>query len=221
MTSTELQEHLKSRLITSIDDTLKQLRVAFEKNEEVYDSIILLTAEYTSLLQKELIRTESADEIGLKMNGLRSRILTLIKLITEAETKRYNFSFTRLEKILVLSPTEQRKGEMKKLFPDQLWKRVAFYTTTDLSSINELDTYELLVFDNHDSPDPDRPPALEYLLEHTTKYILFYGGQSTLVREKHTRIYAANSIFSFHGRLQELLTFVREFPTAENPNHGN
>lgn len=221
MTSEQLRELLKTKLIASIDDVLKQLRIAFEKNEEVSDAIILLSAEYTSLVQKEMTRTESFDHIELKKNQLRSSVLSLIKLIDTEETKRYNFSFTRLEKILVVSPTEKRKAEMKKLFPDQLWKNISFCSTAALPSPGEIDTYELIVFDNHESPDPDRPPALEYMLDNTSKYILFYGGQSALVREKPTRIYAANSIFSFHGRLQELLTFVREFPGPENANHAH
>lgn len=221
MTTTQLQHHLKSRLIISIDDVLKQLHIAFEKNEDTYDTIVLLNAEYTSLVQKELGRTEATTEIEIKMNSLRSRVLALIKLIGEAETKRYNFAFTRLEKILVLSPNDQRKEEMKKLFPGQLWKNVSIHSIAHVPPVSELETYELIVFDNYDSPNPDRPPALEYLIDNTSKYILFYGGQSSLVRDKPTRIYATNSIFSFHGRLQELLTFVREFPESENPNHGH
>jgi hypothetical protein len=218
MTPAQLQEYLKNKLIGSIDEALKHLRIAFRENKNRDDEVILLMAELEVLVYQERIQVEKTEEIRRLTNSLRQRTLSLINEIQEPETKVYNLSSLRFEKILVLSPNEIRVKDMEKLFPDSIWKSVDVKLQADSSSIKNIKTFEVIVFDNHIS-DKEQARAnelenLESLIASSNQYILYFGIFSELVQKYPKRIYATNSIFSFHGRLQELLSFAREFPAS-------
>lgn len=217
MTLLEIKKRLKAHLIDDLGGTLQQLLRVFEKNEELYNAVIALSAEHIGLIKREIQNLENQDDIDRKMNSLRKRVIDTIDQITEVEANIYNLLFSRFDKILVVCAESERKAAMQQLFEAQLWKEVEIVAGTELSPIPNLKSYRLLVFDNNgNSPDPN-PPLLADLLAQTPKYILYYGStHSDLVKNHPTRVYSANSIFSFHGRLQELLNFVRDFPEIES-----
>jgi hypothetical protein len=160
MTPAQLQEYLKNKLIGSIDEALKHLRIAFRENKNRDDEVILLMAELEGLVYQERIQVEKTEEIRRLTNSLRQRTLSLINEIQEPETKVYNLSTMRFEKILVLSPNEIRVKDMEMLFPESIWKNVSVKLQRDRTSIQDLDTYEVIVFDNHIN-DKDQAKANE------------------------------------------------------------
>lgn len=213
MTLAAIKKHFKSRLIDDLGSTLQQLQQVFEKNEALYNAVIALSAEYMDLIKRERQNLENQDLIDRKMNNLRKRVIDTIDEITESEVNIYNLLFSRFDKILVVCAATERKPAMQQLFTAQLWQDVEVVDELELSSITNMQVYKLLVFDNNGTNTQPNPPLLAHLLEHTSKYILYYGSiHSDLVKENSNRVYSANSIFSFHGRLQELLDYVRDFP---------
>lgn len=215
MTLEDLKRHLKSRLESSIADTIQQLRQIVENDEELEDELIVISGHYGDLLRRERTQLEAQDDIDRKVNNVRKGINDLIKKINTIP-KLYDLSITRFDKILVICPNDERLKPMAALFPEKTWKNVKFDASGKLPSKRRLRDYEVVVFDNFTDPIIDQPSLLEKILKSSTKYILYYGPYSSLVTKYSTRIYSTNSIFSFHGRLQELLSYVRDFPEPEN-----
>lgn len=217
MTLEEIKKYFKSHLINDLGDTLQQLLQVFEKNTKQYNAIISLSGEYMSLLKKERQNSESPDDLHRKMNGLRNRVIETIDEMDEPEVNIYNLLFSQFDKILVICASTERKSALEDLFSAPRWAHVEISAKPILPSAASLRTYKLVVFDNNGSLASASPPLLEQLLKETNKYVLYYGSShSTLVSEYSHRVYSANSKFSFHGRLQELLSYVRDFPEPEN-----
>lgn len=213
----EIKKHLKSQLVNDLGGTLQQLQQVFEKNEVHYNGVIVLSAEYMDLIKRERQNSESQDTIDRKMNSLRKRVIDTIDEITESEVVIYNLLFAHFDKILVVCADVERKPAMQQLFAAALWQDVEILDGLELPPAANVQPYKLVVFDNNGAQASPNPPLLAQLLQHTSKYILYYGSvHSDLVKDNPTRVYSANSIFSFHGRLQELLNYVRDFPEAEN-----
>lgn len=105
------------------------------------------------------------------------------------------------------------------------------YSNVEVKAYSEevtgFDDYDIVVFDNRDLPKPSKPSnikdkkgqklihrriqMLEEVKENTGCYIIHFGEYLPWVSENRNRVQAANSRFSLHARVTEVIDFINSY----------
>lgn len=216
MKSTELKLELKTLLITKPGEVLQKLQKIFKNNNSAFNAVILVSQNYQRILVDELKGIKDAF-YNTQMNEINNRLLSLIDLIQEEEACAYSLERAHFQKILAVCKTPDRQIFMEQLFPSSRWKMVSFDVTGNHVPAEKLKTYELLVFDN--SPfdtDQGQHTLLKYYLNTPGPCILYFGEYLKLLTEYPEKAYFANSVFSFHTRLQEMINYLQNVKTYQD-----
>lgn len=209
MKSNELKMSLKTSLIKNTGEVLQRLQQIFKNNTAAFNAVILLSQNYQQLLTENIMGMKDTSSFT-QFNEINNRLLNLIDLIQEEEACAYNLEQAQFQKIIVICKTNLRQPAMQLLFPSSRWKMVTIDASGSPLDLEILKEYELMVFDNtpYDN-DNGQHELLKYYLDVPGPCILYYGDYLKLLTEYSEKVYAANSIFSFHSRLQEMISYMQ------------
>ncbi len=200
---------LKKRVVKNPEQVLQELEKIFRENKESYNSVISLSSEYFNLAQERISGIHSNEEANRISNNLRSRILALIDTISLKEAQSFNFKNSIFNKILVICKDASRKPFMASLFPEKYFKGV----TIDASGIKQdpeaVKGYDLVIFDNTPYSKEEENTLLLHYLEETSPLVLYFGQRLTLLYDYPLKAYFANSVFSIHTRIEEMITYLK------------
>lgn len=206
----QLHAQLKNLLAQNTGEVLQKLLEIFERNPEAYDEVILLLARYETFRKKIGKSLMSASEEELQASKITHSVLELINQISEEEANAYEASNAIFKRILVVCQTAAREAEMRRLFPDQYFKGVEFDVSKSKRPLASVNRFDLVIFDNNLSDDTGHAKELlRYYLDEAEPYVLYYGLYEPLLKDYPDKVYFANSVFSIHARLQEMLSYLK------------
>ncbi len=212
---------LKSKLKKSPRrKALGKLFEIFDKEDADRINILYtLETRYSRLLHKEISEEESSENLMIERNKIDISVLRSIDTITKNEARNYyinqNKTFT---KILIACTDSNRVPYMEKLFPLDIYPEREVISDI-ISSEDRIKAFDLVVVDNFSSDDTEEMSKrifnhyFEKIVDIENKdiYILYFGPH---FKELHIDpnyrkiVYFANSKFSIHTRIQEMLTFI-------------
>lgn len=210
-----LQRQLKDQLIRNIGEVLQQLRQVFVNNPESYNEVILITQRLERLETAIRRGTISVTEENIEQNKINDAVLALIDCITDLEAAAYELANAVFKRMLVVCKSAEREAYMRKLFPETYFKGVEYDISGVPRPIVSTDQFDLVIFDNNppDGPEGKNELLLHYL-EKTKPYLLYFGNQQLeLLRRFPDKAYFANSVFSLHSRLEEMIRFLKYYQT--------
>ncbi len=119
------------------------------------------------------------------------------------------------EKILVVCYDETAVQQMDAFFDSFYFKNVRYTHHYDEAEIAWCD---LIVFDflYAREENPAYHDLLAHYLQHSPRYILYFGRFNKMLEHYPTKAYFANSPFSLYARLRELMEFMKYYRTGND-----
>jgi len=205
----ELKLQLKESLIKCTGEALQSLKKVYLNDTENYNTVLLLAGQYNRHKKKRLANLYSNEEEGRVLNILHHRILALIDEITEEESTAYELETSIFKKILAISKNTSRKEAMEALFPNHHFKEMDYILADENITLDLLNQYQILIFDDIETSDAYYALYEQYL-KTTKPYLLYFGARRVPDSNgKEIKAYFANSQFSVHSRLQEMINFLK------------
>lgn len=205
-----LQTQLKDRLIKNDGEVLQELKQIFSGDIEKHNLVIELSAQLNILRLDSIRGGLSRQDEQAEGTRIRTRILTLIDLITPEEAAAYDLEKAIFQKLLVVCKIPERKAEMERLFPKSYYKQVKVDGSGSQLPEEYVNQFDLVIFDNFPHGEKDDPhDLLMYYLEKTEPYVLYFGTLLNLLWQFPEKAYFANSVFSIHARLEEMIKYVK------------
>lgn len=205
-----LHSQLKDRLIKNDGEVLQELKQIFSGDREKHNLVIELSAQLNILRLDSIRGGLSRQDEQAEGTRIRTRILTLIDLITPEEAAAYELENAIFQRLLAVCKVPEREAEMRRLFPKNYYKQVEFDTSGAPLPEDYVNQFDLVIFDNFPHGEKDDPQdLLRYYLEKTKPYVLYFGAQLNLLWQFPEKAYFANSIFSIHARLEEMIKYVK------------
>ena len=207
------QKELKGQIAKGmVELVLQRLLKIYMGDVNMYDQVIQVKARWDQVMADESTATIYIQDLNLERNKIRKSIIYQINKISQDQFAAYELLNANFQPIMVVCREQQRFENMKELLPKSRYRGIDYAETIDPLTDSKLESFDLLIFDNH----PKQlaltiPPLLQYYLEHTEKYILYYGEHiPKLAKNKYAeRVYFANSIFAIHYRLEEMLLYLK------------
>lgn len=208
-----LHLHLKSLVSDNLGEALQILSKVFANNRDAFNTVVIYTARLKKLNAEKMKGALSAENENLELSKLFDAVLALIDQITPEEAAAYELENAVFKRILVVCKSAGREEYMRRLFPEQYFKGVEYDVSEKPRAAASVNRFDLVVFDNYPHGAPDDPhDLLKYYLEQTRPYLLYFGSQQlNLLRDYPEKAYFANSIFSLHGRLREMIEFLKYY----------
>lgn len=207
-----LQRQLQDLLVQNIPEVLQQLRQIFADNKDSQHDVILQLQRF-NLAQSEFNKgILPVEPYKLELNRISSAILNLIDRITPEEAAAFELEEAIFKRILVVCKSAARENAMRDLFPLQYFKGVEFDVSEKPRPAESVNQFDLIIFDNFPLGDKDDPQELlRYYLDNTKPYLLYvgFGPQNPLLNQYPEKTYFANSVFSIHARLNEMIQYLK------------
>lgn len=211
-----LHRHLKLLLLKNDGEVLQILLKVFAKNTDNFNQVILKMRELEDLKKERIKETLSADDVNRRQNKIHDSILKLIDLISEDEAAAYELENAIFKPILVVCKSPDRKKEMRKLFPKDVYKGTKIDHSGKPLAADYVNKFKILIFDDYPFDGPDNQTLLIHYLDNTKPYILYFGPPNNkLLFNYPAKAYFTNSVFSLHARLDEMITYLKYFERKE------
>ncbi|MFM9949041.1 MAG: hypothetical protein ACKV1O_13960 [Saprospiraceae bacterium] len=210
-----LHLRLKALLLQNTGEVLQHLQKVFSNNPPSYNEVILLHYRLQDLQQKQRKGTLRAEEENVLLRELTDSILSLIDTITPEEAATYDLENAIFKRILVVCKSAEREEYLRALFPEEYFKGVEFDVSERPRPAASVNKFDLVVFDNFPSDDPnDTNDLLRYYLNDTKPYLLYFSSQYLpwLGKDYPEKAYFANSVFSIHARIEEMVLYLKYRP---------
>lgn len=205
-----LQLQLKNLLIRNTGEVLQALLKVFANNQEAYNEVILQTQRLERLRKAIRKGTAPGSEENTELNTINDAVLSLIDDISPEEAAAYELENAIFKRILVVCKSAEREEYMRRLFPPQYYKGVEYDISEKPRPAASVNQFDLLVFDNTPQGGPDDGhELLLYYLKETAPYLLYFGQQLNLLWQYPEKAYFANSVFSIHARLEEMMAYLK------------
>lgn len=205
-----LSHRLKTLLIRNTGEVLQHLQQVYVKNAEMYNEVILLANRHLALGRNMRKGTINTADAGVELRQINDATLALIDAITSEEAEAYELENAIFNRILVVCKSADREEAMRELFQEQYFKSIEFDVSEKPRRTESTNRFDLIVFDNL-PPDSKEGPneLLLHYLDHTTPYLLYFGEPLPLLYKYPQKAYFANSIFSLHARLEEMIKYLK------------
>jgi hypothetical protein len=213
-----LHLQLKERLTHNAGEVLQTLQQIFAHNGDKLNEVFKQKARLEKYRKDQRGGAWSNEDLNREFNQIHDAIIFLIDQITPEEAAAYELENAVFKRILVVCKSAGREEYMRRLFPEQYFKGVEYDVSEKPRAAESVNRFDLVIFDNYPHGAPDDPhDLLKYYLEQTQPSLLYFGSQQlNLLREYPEKAYFANSIFSLHGRLREMIEFLKYYSTTGN-----
>lgn len=209
MSAEALKFQLKQEFIKNPGKVLQTLMKVFAANPEEFNAVILLSQDQERITSDEIRGLQDAN-FGSRKNAFNHRVLQLIDRIRDEDAAAYYLAESRFQKILVVCKIAERRPFMEKLLPASRWKSVQIDTSGVALGPDQTKEYELIIFDNHPyDTEEGAHELLKNYLAPAHPYLLYFGATLPFLNNYPEKVYFANTIFSFHSRLQEMVNYLQ------------
>ncbi len=210
----QLKKELRDIITNNLGNALKRLMTVLNKDREIYDEFILLKMRFKTWRSKKNAGVETNENINIEKNALARDMLQFIRRLEEGDlSPTYHLMEETHEKILVVCKSEERINYMKKLLPEEYFVNVDYSQPREKIDVKEKD---IILFDNQPYEDENNDDGL--LLHYCGQsdgVILYFGGFLKIINNYPEKVYATNSVFSIHARINEMIEFLK-YKNASN-----
>ncbi len=205
-----LKDQLKDRIALNIDEVLQELNKIFLENSDNRNLVFQFRNSLKRFQRDKLSGVLSQQEYNREVSAVEFKTMELIDQITEEEALAYELEESIFNKILVVSLDVEKESIMKKLFSEKYYKNVDFDNSGKLLGADLVNRYDLVVFNNH-LPGEDNAveSTIIHLLDKTKPYLLYFGRNLPLLYKYPFKAYFANSPFSIHARIREMIDYLK------------
>ena len=213
-TLNRLKRDIKRLVASNLGNALKKLGQALDESGDNYNTCISLQAEFNRVKQQSISGGLTPTEESTYLSRVVNRFLDFVDSL-EGEDIRPAFQLQEeiYDRILVVCKEAQRVPYLQRFFPEAFFKGVA-YLPSDEEPEPEPDpeSFDIVIFDNHphDSDNGEHALLKDYLSLGKPR-LLYFGQTLPLLYNYPEKAYFANSIFSLHARLEEMLTFLKYY----------
>jgi len=221
-TATLLKKDLSNRLAKGyLEEVLMSLKEIYEfESQEASDlkEVIALNARYAQNIKASFLGRITYEQQQIVDNNLIPGALHYIDGITNESAIAFYMNDSIFKRIVLLCREEYRLSELNALFANRFYKRVdKSIIAWKHEEIRTDVTIDLIVFDNFTKEHlSNTPKELFQILAYPPfkeTPVLIYSpkrlNQLEQRKEYFERIYFANSPFSIHSRIQEMLLFLK------------
>lgn len=214
MAIAQAKENLTNLFIKDSREALKRLKFVIDKemSSNRYETSVLLTSRLTTCVNDNAHGTLSYEHYKVEMAQIRKGINDLINGLEEKEAQNYLLEYCNYTPILVTFRANEELEKLKDLLPQSQYLGIQFADDSKVIRKSKLEPFKILIFDNHPKTSQSTIPGeLGKYLKSFKGIILYYGQRiAELEEDKYRdRVYFANSKFSIHSRLEELLRYLQ------------
>ncbi len=210
MLKTKIKRQLKELSTRNAGEVLQVLRQIYDNNEELRNSVVMLSARYNQHRKSVLNGTIKSEDSTLEFNQIIERVLILIDAVSPEEAAAYELEHSIFQKILIVCQQAERRHFMKSLFSEQYYKEVRLWRVEDNMSLQEVNGFDLVIFDNHgDTAGEPSDSLLKFYLNEAQPYMLYFGHFLPLLQQYPDKVYFTNSVFSIHARVREMIEYLK------------
>ncbi len=219
MRDRELRTKLKKVVAKNAKEVIPVLDQIFAKDDGILDEILLLESKLEraeTQYRKGIITIQERNMTSDQINDSFFQIIEKIKL---EDAESYLKTQMKFDKILVVCLEQERKKEIRKLFPTTYWPGLIIEVSSALLEENFVNDFKIVVFDNNIKPAPSYVDELiKSYLDTRDPYLLYFGsepkrwlGEPPYVE----KAYFANSVFSIQTRLYEMIEYIDNITSSE------
>ncbi len=206
----DLREQLKKEFPKTIPGImLQKLQKVFRDDSENYNNVLLLSSRYEDYKNNRIRGTITEERSQLENSQIKEIILGLISDITDEEASAYELENSIFQRMLIVCRTKEREAYMKNLFPGKFYKEIQVVVGQDKPPLEEVNSFDLIIYDNFADQEHTEQELLKFYLTQTEPYILYFGPPLPLLRQFPEKVYFANSVFSIHSRVREMIEYVK------------
>jgi hypothetical protein len=208
----QLRRQVAEDDLESVYSTLLEITAnpEWENLSAFYNDILSSSGHYYSTRQSYFQRTISHDNHEMEKAKARQALLNFINQIDGNELLSYARKNTIFQSLLIICKKPERIPELKKLFPVHRWPFVDFAESEDQYSLEQINNYGIVIYDNE--PFEETPTkVLDIIQEDIPKpLVLCYSKrQMKIPQELPQRYLFANSPFTIHARLNDLILYLK------------
>lgn len=210
-----MSNSLKSALKNLIADAqtgevLQRLLSIYQNNTDAYDRVIKLASRYKRLRSDADSGILAQPDILQEQNRITEALMALINEITDEEADAYEMSQAIFRRILVLCKSLEREAYMRRLLPEHTYKGVTYDLSGQPLPLEQINQFDLVIYDNESYEGEEAPhELLKHYITATKPYLLYFGKPLRWLNDHQEKVYFANSKFSIHARMDEMIRFLR------------
>lgn len=189
-----------------------------DEQTEKYQEALNISGQFQSLLREDNIGILSSDERILNRNKIRSRLISLVNSIKPEDVSLLR----RIHDRILVVACKKSPTDWEKLFPEAFFSHVHIMRYGD-EPLADYTSPDVVIFDDLDCPGTGNMAQMRMLSRSMpTANLLYFGPtnenpfKESNVEEDiaiYARMSNANSKFTLHARLQELLEFRKIYGT--------
>lgn len=208
----QIRKKVQTILLGSVSKAIQEIEKILQPGyTETEDELFLHNQRYYELKNAEREGTITPSEFDAKKARLVKALLAFLRNLTPEQVRQnYRLGEEIRERILVVC-TDEREDTMRSFFP------VEYFPETEIKIRNSaeimLSDVQVVVYDDMLRPysrEKDNP-NLENFLKNAMQnevFVLYFGAVQPYSQYNEIA-YFANSKFSLHSRLSELLDFIK------------
>lgn len=219
MKDRELRTKLKKVVAKNAKEVIPVLDQIFAKDDSILDEILLLESKLERAETQYRKGIITIQERNMTSDQINDSFFQVIEKIKPEEAEAYLKTQMKFDKILVVCLEQERKKEIRKLFPTTYWPGVVIEVSSTLLEEEFVNDFKIVVFDNNIKPTPSYVDDLiKSYLDEREPYLLYFGsefkrwlGEPPYVE----KAYFANSVFSIQTRLYEMIEYIDNITSSE------
>ncbi len=205
-----------------IQKAIKKLMLVLESSEDAEESLMDLSLAKSrwKMYKRKVTRGIISPTDGeLTENKIINSLQEINKEIKDNVIYSYYFKNFVFQTIQIVCRKKDRIKDMRKLFPKKYFKHTETpIYINDLLDFKVLEDADLIIYDNFPREDSvSMPPILENIIKESAAPILLFSPEN--ISEIHefysSRVYFANSEFSIHSRINEMLLYLKYKEASE------
>ena len=212
----KIQDKIGKNLVPDVIKDLIEIRDINPKTAAI-EGVYALSGRFTQITEEETNGIRDSREIDIEKNKIRDGLLKLAKNVDKDTSEQFFDKNSIFRKIALICRDENSFEDLNRLFSNRYYKRPKGPMTPDeFIEKSKTESFDLIVFNDFPRRRNTRriPEKLVEIMDTTKDLntpVLVYTPEnlSGLMDSYRDRAYTANSKFSIHSRIREMLLFLK------------
>lgn len=213
---------IKKLIVENLGNGIKNLGKIIDPGRlEIYNSFLTMQSNFYRIEEDRILQKASQEYINQAIATLTKNFLDFVDTLHENDLNDVQIMQDEIyERILVVTKSKERRQYMKSFFPVEYFRNVEY---DDSRKPVLAGKYDVIVYDDNPGvKEGETDSLLLHYLENEGPVLLYFGRHSPLVWKYPEKAYAANSVFSIHARIKELIEYLKYKKAFQSQqNHSN
>lgn len=222
----ELEDLYAGNKVKSIFGLLKD---KLGRTSEKYPAFLAISQRFNQLQDERMSGRIDYQTANITANNIGLSLLHFIRTLTKVDIQTVpKMVHQELPNQLLILTENEQPEKIADFFKQLNLPNITVHKTSLLETL-EFNKYDVIIFDNRDlvvcfnqqvlngvlpaakTIIEDRINKMEFLIQHSTKFIVHYGNQLFWINGHRERVQAANSQFSLYARTKEVIEFINTY----------